>query len=220
MARITVKAITKISRDTTANWNRYPTFVPEAGEAIVYSDWSSYLDDNDNNIYVPNLKIGDGITYLKDIPFVGSARDSGSGSGASSEELAQIWEVINRLGTLAYRNEVNVLYTPEGTISKPNVNVSLNTSTGYVAESATGGGAVTAGSAAACTLPQLTMSATGEHLNIGWASGSFTPNVPTAVTMPQFVSKQIASSVNTAELESAPTFTGTPAELVVGEPQL
>ena len=71
MATIRLKAITKFSRDTTANWNRFPNIVPEAGEAIVYSDYSSYQDDHNNTVYVPGIKIGDGLAYLADLPFVG-----------------------------------------------------------------------------------------------------------------------------------------------------
>lgn len=104
-------------------------------------------------------------------------------------------------------------YTPEGSISKPSVSVTLDTSTGYVAESSTAGGSVSAGTPAQCVLPQLSMTVTGETLNIGWSAGSFTANTPTQVTMPSFVSKTIASGVETAALDAAPIFSGTAAEL-------
>lgn len=67
-----VKGITRLTRDTTANWNRYPKFIPLAGEVIVYSDRSSYEQDG-NIVYVPGIKIGDGHAYLIDLPFVGGS---------------------------------------------------------------------------------------------------------------------------------------------------
>ena len=72
---ITVKAITKFSRDTTANWNRYSRFIPAAGEAIVYSDYSSY-EKNGETIYVPGVKIGDGHAYLIDLPFLAGSESA------------------------------------------------------------------------------------------------------------------------------------------------
>lgn len=103
-------------------------------------------------------------------------------------------------------------YTPEGSVSTPIITVTLNTASKYVASSATGGGSSTAGTAAACTLPVLTTSVANETLTIGWSAGSFTPNVPTAVTMPSFASQTIATGVKSAS-STQPNFTGTGAEL-------
>lgn len=93
-------------------------------------------------------------------------------------------------------------YTPSGSVA-----VALNTATKYVASSASGGGSVTAGSAASCTLPSLSTSVSGETLTIGWSAGSFTANKPTAVTLPTFASQTIATGIKSQ------TFTGTGAEL-------
>lgn len=103
-------------------------------------------------------------------------------------------------------------YTPAGTISTPTITVTPATSTGYVAASATGGGSRTAGTAAQCTLPTLTTSVSGETLTISWTEGSFTPNVPTAVTMPTFASKTIVTGIDSAS-SSQPSFTGTGVNL-------
>ena len=103
-------------------------------------------------------------------------------------------------------------YTPEGTVSQPTTTVELNTASKYVASSATGGGSVTAGSAASCTLPVLTTTVANETLTIGWTAGSFTANTPTAVTLPSFSSQTIATGVKSATT-TQPTFSGTGAEL-------
>lgn len=103
-------------------------------------------------------------------------------------------------------------YTPEGSVSTPTITVTPNTVTKYVAASATGGGSVSAGAAAECTLPVMTTSVSDETLTIGWSAGSFTPNTPTAVTLPSFSSQTIATGVKSA-ISSQPSFTGTGAEL-------
>lgn len=51
--------------DTTANWNSRSTLVAEAGALYVYSDHSVVNGEN-----VPGVKIGDGLAYLIDMPFV------------------------------------------------------------------------------------------------------------------------------------------------------
>lgn len=103
-------------------------------------------------------------------------------------------------------------YTPAGTVSTPTITVTPNTATKYVAGSATGGGSVTAGSAASCTLPTLATSVTDETLTLSWTAGSFTANRPTAVTLPSFSSQTIVSGIKSAS-SSQPTFTGTGANL-------
>lgn len=103
-------------------------------------------------------------------------------------------------------------YTPEGSVSTPTITVTPKEATKYVAASATGGGSVTAGAAAECTLPVMTTSVADETLTIGWTAGSFTPNTPTAVTLPSFSSQKIVTGIESAT-SSQPSFTGTGAEL-------
>lgn len=52
--------------DTTANWNRRTTYIPQEGQIIVYSDYAVI-----DGVNVPNIKVGDGTTYVVDLPFVG-----------------------------------------------------------------------------------------------------------------------------------------------------
>lgn len=98
-------------------------------------------------------------------------------------------------------------FTPAGSVSAPTITVTPNTTSKFVASSATGGGSVTAGSAAACTLPALTTSVVNETLVLGWSAGSFTPNAPTEVTLPTFSSQTIATGIESATA-TQPTFTG------------
>lgn len=49
---------------TTAEWNAKPSYVPEAGTIVIYSDYAAA-----DNADIPNFKVGDGNAYLIDLPF-------------------------------------------------------------------------------------------------------------------------------------------------------
>ena len=51
--------------DTTANWNAQTTLISEAGAMYVYTDHATIGGHN-----VAGIKLGDGTSYLIDIPFV------------------------------------------------------------------------------------------------------------------------------------------------------
>lgn len=103
-------------------------------------------------------------------------------------------------------------YTPSGSVAAPTITVTPATATKYVASSASGGGLVTAGSAASCTLPVLETSVSNETLVLSWTDGSFTANTPTSVTLPTFSSQTIVSGITSAT-SSDPVFTGNGVDL-------
>lgn len=103
-------------------------------------------------------------------------------------------------------------YTPAGSVSAPTITVTPSTTTGYVADSATGGGSVTAGVAASATMPVLETSVSNETLTLSWTAGSFTANTPTAVTLPSFSSQTIVDGISSASA-TAPAFSGTAVDL-------
>ena len=106
---------------------------------------------------------------------------------------------LTGLGTLAYQNSASGSYTPAGSVSKPDIDVTPTTGTVAAfktAGSVTAGTAntptsvsVTAGTAntpTAVTLPVLTMTMNGEDLELGWSAGSVTAGTactPTAVSV-------------------------------------
>ncbi len=61
----------KILYGTTAEWRSKLSYIPAEGEVIIYTDKSSYVDENENTVYIPGIKIGDGQAYGIDLPFVG-----------------------------------------------------------------------------------------------------------------------------------------------------
>lgn len=58
-------SISSIYYDTTEHWNAVPEFIPKKGSIVIYSDYVG-LDGEE----IPNIKIGDGTTYLVDLPYI------------------------------------------------------------------------------------------------------------------------------------------------------
>ena len=61
MSEKTIKSRIVHKHDTEENWQKAVNFTPKQGEIIVYD-----IDDNYN---YERLKIGDGKTLIKDLPF-------------------------------------------------------------------------------------------------------------------------------------------------------
>lgn len=109
---------------------------------------------------------------------------------------------LSILGALAYKD------TASGTVDVPKTyttTVTPSTTTKYVAGSSTGGGSVTAGTAASCTLPAFSATVSSETLTLAWSGGSFSANTPTAVTLPSFSSQTIATGISSATTTTATT---------------
>lgn len=56
--------------NTTAYWEAHATIIPKKGDIYIYEDGGSYVE-NEQTVIVPKVKIGDGATSIKDLPFVG-----------------------------------------------------------------------------------------------------------------------------------------------------
>ena len=73
ITRLLIDGRIKQKIDTTANWKAIENdFVPLLGEIIIYQDYR--LDSNNKN--VPGMKIGNGVSFLKDLSFIDSAIES------------------------------------------------------------------------------------------------------------------------------------------------
>lgn len=62
----------KVYYDTTENWNRSPGLIAEKGAVYIYSDYEVFEDEVGNRVPIAGLRIGDGTSYLIDMPFVNS----------------------------------------------------------------------------------------------------------------------------------------------------
>lgn len=56
--------------DTTEHWNSQPQLIAEESVIYIYSDYQTYEDGSGNQYPIAGLKIGDGTSYLADMPFV------------------------------------------------------------------------------------------------------------------------------------------------------
>lgn len=63
-----IRYVSNVHIDTEANWNAKVTLIGKKGHIYVYSDHDTINDEP-----VPAIKIGDGLAYLIDIPFVDSS---------------------------------------------------------------------------------------------------------------------------------------------------
>lgn len=120
------------------------------------------------------------------------------------------------LGDLALKDNVSAVYTPAGSVSKPNVTVTPTTA--QIKEFSTEGSVVagTANTPTAVTLPTFTATLNGTTLELGWTAGSVvsgTACTPTTVTLPTTKETSVLTAVS-AELNAAPVFTGTQATIV------
>lgn len=173
-----------------------------------------WTDDNNDQItgILTATSATQGAIYL-----VPTTRDSGNvyneylsvlkGETYSWELLGDTEVRLRDLGRLAYLDSVSGAVAAEGTVSTPTITVALDTQEVYTSDSASGGGSVTSGTAAACTLPVFATSVSGETLTLSWTAGSFQTNVPTQVTLPAFDPVDVAIRVQSATA-TQPIFTG------------
>ena len=69
----TVNARLQLKRESTQYWNEALGFIPLEGELIIYNDYRTIQKEVDGvmqTIKVPAIKIGDGMAYVQDLPFV------------------------------------------------------------------------------------------------------------------------------------------------------
>lgn len=96
--------------DTIANWNAQMTLIGQAGHVYVYSDY-----DTVNGNPVPGIKIGDGLAYLIDAPFVSGDTTKllahiADGSVHITPEERAFWNNKVRVDT-TYIEEENLIFT-------------------------------------------------------------------------------------------------------------
>lgn len=60
----------KILPDTKENWAAQRTLISEAKTIYVYTDYMTQIQEDGTIKNIPGIKIGDGTTYLVDLPFV------------------------------------------------------------------------------------------------------------------------------------------------------
>lgn len=62
--------------NTTSYWRTQSTFIPKKGDVIIYSDGGS-ITEGGVTVYVPKIKVGDGVTTVGNLPFTDSDNQGG-----------------------------------------------------------------------------------------------------------------------------------------------
>lgn len=60
----------RVITKTTSEWTEDLSFIPTAGYLCVYSDYKKSIDASGNEYFIPAIKVGDGTTYVVDLPFL------------------------------------------------------------------------------------------------------------------------------------------------------
>ena len=63
----------KVFYDTKENWDTQRTLIAEEGVIYIYSNYMYIEDEGGNQIPVAGIKIGDGTSYLIDMPYISDA---------------------------------------------------------------------------------------------------------------------------------------------------
>lgn len=61
-----------VLRDTTKNWNAQASLIAEKNVLYIYIDYQIKDNGDGTFTYTPGIKVGDGTSYLIDMPFVGA----------------------------------------------------------------------------------------------------------------------------------------------------
>lgn len=73
---------------TTEYWSSKKDLIAEKGMIYVYTDHKT-IEDGDKIVYLPGLKIGDGTSYVVDLPFVNETTDQKILSASTEEWNSQ-----------------------------------------------------------------------------------------------------------------------------------
>ena len=72
-----VKKLTEVLYGSTLEWAQDKTRIAQKGVIYVYSDYVKASDGAGGTVDVPGFKVGDGTSYLIDMPFVPSWGENG-----------------------------------------------------------------------------------------------------------------------------------------------
>ena len=63
----------RVYYDSKENWDSQPELIAEKGAVYIYSDYTFIEDESGNQTKIAGIKIGDGTSYLIDMPFISDA---------------------------------------------------------------------------------------------------------------------------------------------------
>lgn len=64
----------KIHVKKTNEWYELNSTIPADGEILIFSDHSTTTNENGDRVYVPDIKIGDGVHTIEQLAFISSGK--------------------------------------------------------------------------------------------------------------------------------------------------
>lgn len=180
MSDATEVEVSNVRIATTAEWDAQTTLISGVGIVYMYTD---HMTDQGGNP-IPGFKVGDGTSYLIDMPFNDDIMVTHMADSSIHVTQAEK-DKLSEMGALAYADDVSATYTPDGSVSAPAITPTTDT-----VDTMTDAG----------TLPNLSFTVQNENLTIEWSAG----------TLPTKGSK----TVMTGATAGAPVFTGTTSSIV------
>lgn len=98
-----------IESNTESGWNSTPSLMSRENVVYVYLDHNSYEDEQGGTVYVPAMKVGDGTTYLIDLPFV----ESGFETDALYDHINNTEIHITQQERNSWNNKVRAYIDPD-----------------------------------------------------------------------------------------------------------
>jgi hypothetical protein len=129
MANKTMKTRIIHKHAIATHWALATNFVPKQGELIVYDD--RYIDSDGNEVIVADAvkyKIGDGVTLVNDLPFVGgSLVKSDIISLAASKWIkgTNVYSQVVSIPNVTTNSKVDIYPTPEQLIELQSAGIAL-----------------------------------------------------------------------------------------------
>lgn len=118
--------------DTTANWNAKTQYIPVNGDVIVYTDKDHTTDEHGNVVNVPAVKIGDGVTLLFNLAFVGGDSQHHDLEPATTSTLGGVIVGDDLLVTQEGRLSVDKATSVEGDNTRPITAAAVYTEIGNI----------------------------------------------------------------------------------------
>lgn len=115
MVNNSVKGRFQLKKDTEEHWNLARNFVPLAGEPIIYT-----VDENHT---APRMKIGDGQTYVVDLPFLSENTTNKYVVSGTKEYWATQRDYIPPLNTVVVYTNAGEIENDDQTINIPRIKI-------------------------------------------------------------------------------------------------
>lgn len=115
MVNNSVKGRFQLKKDTEEHWNLARNFVPLAGEPIIYT-----VDENHT---APRMKIGDGQTYVVDLPFLSENTTNKYVVSGTKEYWATQRDYIPPLNTVVVYTNAGKIENDDQTINIPRIKI-------------------------------------------------------------------------------------------------